>query len=67
MSSTIVRFPEDDNGEFLEAIRKSAKKNRRSLNSEMLRAFEFYLKEATEAQPDVKPIEKEATKKKSPK
>jgi Arc-like DNA binding domain. len=67
MPSTIIRFPKDNNGELLDALRKSAKKNRRSLNSEMLRAFEFYLKSAPDIQRETKPVDKEVSKKKSPK
>jgi len=60
MKTTIIRFP-DDNGDLLDAMRKSAQKNRRSLNSELLRAIELYLENA-ETQPT-----KEVPKKKSPK
>ena len=55
-----VRFTEDEKN-IHDALAKSAKNNRRSLNAEMLRAFEFYLKEAPEAHYEVK----EVTKKKS--
>ena len=42
------------------ALTNTARNNRRSLNSEMLRAFEFYLKNASEAHYVVEPAEKEA-------
>jgi hypothetical protein len=42
-----IRFTEK---ELHKAITASAKKNRRSLNSEILRAIEFYLQNAPEAQ-----------------
>lgn len=41
MKKLILRFT---NGEIYEALKKSAEKNRRSLNSEILTAIEFYLK-----------------------
>lgn len=66
MKTTIIRFP-PDNGDLLDVLKKSAKKNRRSLNSELLRAIEFYLKNAPEAQYEAKPVEKEVVKKKSSK
>jgi len=57
-----IRFT-DEETHLHDAITKSAQNNRRSLNSEMLRAFEFYLKNALEAQYEVKPAVKEVTKK----
>lgn len=50
-----------------EAIENTAKQNRRSMNAEILRAIEYYLKNAPEAQyqvEDEKPIKKELKKKK---
>jgi hypothetical protein len=47
MVTTNLRFPEK---ELHKAIVISAKNNRRSLNAEILRAIEFYLKNAPEAQ-----------------
>jgi hypothetical protein len=64
MKSTVIRFPEESSN-LLPAIKKSAQKNRRSMNAEILRALEFYLKEAPEAQYEVKSV-KEVAKKKTP-
>ena len=61
MSDIHIRFPD---AQLHDAIIQSAKHNRRSLNNEILRAIEFYLKEAPETQYEVKPV-KEVTKKKS--
>ena len=47
--------------ELHQAIIKSAQKNHRSLNGEMERALEFYLKNS----PEAKPVEKEVKAKKS--
>jgi hypothetical protein len=55
-----IRFTDEEKS-IHNALTKSAQKNRRSLNAEMLRAFEFYLQNATEA----KPVGKEVSKKKS--
>ena len=60
-----VRFTDEEKG-IHDALAKSARGNRRSLNAEMLRAFEFFLKNAPEAQYEVKPA-KEVTKTKPPK
>ena len=51
-----IRFT-DEETQLHQAIVKSAKNNRRSLNAELLRAIEFYLKNATEARYEVKPVE----------
>lgn len=57
-----VRFADE---ELHKAIKKTAESNRRSLNNEVLRAIEFYLKHGPEAQ-EVK-LKKEVKKKsKSP-
>lgn len=58
-----LRFMEEET-HLYDAIKKSAQNNRRSVNGEIMRAIEFYLKEAPDAQYEVKPIEKEVTKKK---
>jgi len=47
MVSTNLRF--DNAPQLFKAIKESAKQNRRSMNAEILRALEFYLKEAPEA------------------
>lgn len=60
MITTNLRFP-DEEEHLHEALKKSAESNRRSLNNEILRAIEFYLKHAPEAHYEVK----EVTKKKS--
>jgi hypothetical protein len=60
MITTNLRFPDE---QLHSALKKSAENNRRSLNNEILRAIEFYLKNAPEAQYQVK----EVTKKPSPK
>lgn len=57
-----VRFIDEEKATH-DAMVKSARNNRRSLNSEMLRAFDFYLKEAPEAQYETREVEE----KKSPK
>ena len=64
MVTAIIRFT-DETKRLLETLRKTAKSNHRSLNGEMLRAFEFYLQEAPDAQYEVKPMEKEVVEKKS--
>jgi hypothetical protein len=64
MVKITFRFNDD---QLHKAIAKTARKNHRSLNGEIERAIEFYLKEAPEAQYEVKPVEKEEPKKKSPK
>jgi len=46
MVSTNLRF--DGAPQLFKAIKESAKQNRRSMNAEILRAIEFYLKEAPE-------------------
>ena len=61
-----VRFT-DEEKDIHDALTKSARKNRRSLNAEMLRAFEYYLKHASNGNNDMKSVEKEVPKKKSPK
>ena len=58
MIKNTVRFPDD----LRNAIVKSAEKNHRSLNGEIMRAVEFYLENAPEAKK-----EKETSKKKSSK
>jgi hypothetical protein len=55
-----LRFTNDT---ILDALKKSAQNNHRSLNGEIMRAIEFYLKNAPDAQYEIK----EATKKKSSK
>jgi len=62
MKDIHIRFPSD---ELHETIKKSAEHNHRSLNNEIIRAIEFFLKNAPEAQYEVKPT-KEVSKKKSP-
>jgi len=64
MKAIHVRFPDE---QLHSAITKSAANNRRSLNNEILRAVEFYLKNAPEAQYEVKPASKEVARKKSSK
>jgi len=63
MKAIHLRFPDE---QLHRALKKSAENNRRSLNNEILRAVEFYLKEAPEAQYETKPA-KEVKLKKSPK
>jgi hypothetical protein len=58
MQTIHVRFPEK---EIHKAIVAAAKKNRRSMNAEILRAIEFYLKNAPEAQAE-EPIKKSKEK-----
>jgi len=61
MQTIHVRFPEK---EIHKAIVAVAKKNRRSMNAEILRAIEYYLKNAPEAQLEPvskKPKEKDPT------
>ena len=53
-----LRFP-DEEEQLFEAIKKSAKNNRRSFNAEILHALDFYLKNAPEAHYQVKPLPKE--------
>jgi len=57
-----VRFTDDEKA-IHDTLVKSAKNNRRSLNGEMLRAFEFYLKNAPEAQYEVKEVPKKKIRK----
>lgn len=66
MITTNLRFP-DEASALHKAIKKSGQNNRRSRNAEILHALDFYLKNAPEAQYEAKPVEKEATKKKSSK
>ena len=47
MTAINIRFTEQ---ELHKAIVASAKKNRRSMNAEVLRAIEYYLENAPEAQ-----------------
>ena len=58
-----VRFTDSEKS-IHDALAKSARGNRRSLNAEMLRAFELYLHNAPDAQYELK-AEKEVAKKKS--
>lgn len=53
MPSVSIRFPD----ELLSAIRESAESSRRSLNSEVLVAIDFYLQHAREAQSRAAPKE----------
>lgn len=53
MKTTIVRFPKD-NGHLLEALRERVRKNRRSLNSELLLAIEYYLGSVPDPKKEVK-------------
>jgi hypothetical protein len=62
MLATTIRFPKESE-HLLEIMKKSAENNHRSLNGELLRALEFYLKNAPEAQYEVKKVHKEAVKK----
>ena len=55
MTAISVRFTEK---ELHKAIVASAKKNRRSINAEILRAIEYYLKNAPEAQKETELIVK---------
>lgn len=48
--------------ELFDAVKKSAKQNRRSMNAEILRAIDFYLKNAPEAHYQVEPAKVERTK-----
>jgi hypothetical protein len=50
-----VRFTDAEKHIHASLVR-SAKNNRRSLNAEMLRAFEFYLKNSPEAQTQGKEV-----------
>jgi hypothetical protein len=59
MAKITIRIP-DAQEHLHKAIEKSAQKNHRSLNGEILRALEYYLENAPEAQ-------KEVTKKTPPK
>lgn len=61
MSKYPLRFTNED---VRKALQKSAQSNHRSLNSEIMRAIEFYLKEAPDAQYEVKP--KKEVKKSTP-
>jgi predicted HicB family RNase H-like nuclease len=63
MKKITIRIP-DEQEHLHDAIIKSAQKNHRSLNGEILRAFEFYLESAPDA--PAKTVTKEVTKKKSP-
>jgi hypothetical protein len=60
MKNYALRFPDD---QLHSALKKTAEQNRRSLNNEVLRAIEFYLKNAPEAQYQTKPVETEVKKK----
>lgn len=51
MKITNLRIPDD----LHKVLKKSAESNRRSMNAEILRAIEFYLKHAPDAQYEVKP------------
>lgn len=64
MVKITIRIPDEEDA-LHKAITKSAQSNRRSLNGEILRALDYYLKNAPEAQHEVKPVEKEGAKKKS--
>lgn len=48
MSDVYMRLPDD----LHEAIKKSGKRNRRSMNGEIVRAIEYYLNNAPEAHYD---------------
>ena len=61
MKNFALRFLEEDEHLFDE-LKKTAQNNRRSINAEVIRAIEFYLREAPEAHYEVKPI-KEVSKK----
>ncbi len=50
-----LRFRDDP---LHKAIERTAQNNRRSLNGEILRAIEFYLKNAPEAQYETKEVQK---------
>lgn len=64
MVKITIRIPDEEDA-LHKALVKSAQNNRRSLNGEILRALDYYIKNAPEAQYEVKPVEKEVTKKKS--
>lgn len=49
MVSTNLRFTDEEEQRLFEAIKKSAQKNRRSMNAELLRAIEYYLENSPEA------------------
>jgi hypothetical protein len=51
--------------ELFEAVKKSAKQNRRSMNAEVLRAIEYYLKNAPEAHYQVEPAKVEEPNRKA--
>ena len=54
MSDIYIRLPD----ELHQAIKDSAKQNRRSMTGEIARAIEYYLEQAPEAQPkESKPTE----------
>lgn len=55
MTSTNLRFEDES---LLKAIKETAKQNRRSMNAEILRAIEYYLKNAPEAHYQVEPVKK---------
>lgn len=61
MKDIHLRFP-DEEEHLHDALKKSAENNRRSLNNEILRAIEFYLKNAPEAHYEVKEVSKKKTK-----
>lgn len=63
MIKITIRIP-DEQAQLHESINQTAQNNHRSLNGEILRALEFYLKNAPEAQYETKPVGKEEPKKK---
>jgi hypothetical protein len=60
MKDIHLRFPDE---QLHSALKKSAENNRRSLNNEILRAVEYYLKNAPEAQYEVKEVPKKTPRK----
>lgn len=61
--NTNIRFRDEEEGLF-ESIKKTAKANKRSMNAEILRAIEYYLKNAPEAHYEVENVKKQPVDKK---
>lgn len=62
MIKITIRIP-DEQGQLHKTLEKTAENNHRSLNGEILRAIEFYLKNAPEAQYQVKEVPKKTSPK----
>lgn len=61
--NTNIRFRDEEEVLF-ENIKKTAKVNKRSMNAEILRAIEYYLKNAPEAHYEVEDAKKQPVEKK---